>query len=165
MIKTIQGANGSVIDLSEIVTTLTNSVIYRVAMGRRFEHSKIKHLLERFLDLVGRFSFATYIPSLGWIDILTGLDRKTNELIKEVNEFCEDVIREHENKKQSRDKDQDLDMFVGGTDTTFTPLDWAINELFQNPRVMKELQQEAHKIGSSLTSRCLCLRCYKIIKR
>ncbi|KAJ0948494.1 putative cytochrome P450 [Helianthus annuus] len=174
MIKTIQGANGSVIDLSEIVTTLTNSVISRVAMGRRFEHSKIKPLLDRFLDLVGRFSFATYIPSLGWIDILTGLDRKTNELIKEVNEFCEDVIREHENKKQSGDQDQDLvdilleiqrdnssgyhlerdvmkavlfDMFVGGTDTTFTPIDWAINELLQNPRVMKELQQEAHKTG------------------
>ncbi|KAJ0623258.1 putative cytochrome P450 [Helianthus annuus] len=174
MIKTIQGANGSVIDLSDIVTTLTNSVISRVAMGRRFEHSKIKHLLDRFLDLVGRFSFVTYIPSLGWIDILTGFDRKTNKLIKEVNEFCEDVIREHENKKQSGDQDQDLvdilleiqrdnssgyhlerdvmkvvlfDMFVGGTDTTFTPIDWAINELLQNPRVMKELQQEVHKIG------------------
>ncbi|MFS7906318.1 putative cytochrome P450 [Helianthus anomalus] len=108
MIITVQGANGSVIDLSDIVTTLTNSVISRVAMGRRFEHSKIKHLLDRFLDLVGRFSFATYIPSLGWIDILTGFDRKTNELIKEVDEFCEDVIREHENKKQFGDEDQDL---------------------------------------------------------
>ncbi|MFS7906310.1 putative cytochrome P450 [Helianthus anomalus] len=38
-------------------------------------------------------------------------------------------------------------MFVGGTDTTFTPIDWAINELLQNPCVMKELQQEAQKIG------------------
>ncbi|KAD3640242.1 hypothetical protein E3N88_29465 [Mikania micrantha] len=38
-------------------------------------------------------------------------------------------------------------MFGAGTDTTSTSLVWAIGELLRNPRVMKELQQEARKIG------------------
>ncbi|KAI3820712.1 hypothetical protein L1987_08260 [Smallanthus sonchifolius] len=39
------------------------------------------------------------------------------------------------------------DITGAGTDTTFTGLEWAISELLRNPRAMKELQQEAHKIG------------------
>ncbi|KAI3820701.1 hypothetical protein L1987_08249 [Smallanthus sonchifolius] len=38
-------------------------------------------------------------------------------------------------------------IFGAGTDTTFTTLEWAISELLRNPRTMKELQQEARKIG------------------
>ncbi|XVF11657.1 hypothetical protein REPUB_Repub08aG0046000 [Reevesia pubescens] len=38
-------------------------------------------------------------------------------------------------------------MFSGGTDTTFTVLEWAITELLRHPRVMKELQNEVRNIG------------------
>ncbi|KAL8200197.1 hypothetical protein R6Q57_011536 [Mikania cordata] len=38
-------------------------------------------------------------------------------------------------------------MFGAGTDTTSTSVVWAIGELLRNSRVMKELQQEARKIG------------------
>ncbi|KAL8265710.1 hypothetical protein R6Q59_003054 [Mikania micrantha] len=39
-----------------------------------------------------------------------------------------------------------LNMYGAGTDTTSTSSVWAIGELLRNPRVMKELQQEARKI-------------------
>ncbi|KAI3820714.1 hypothetical protein L1987_08262 [Smallanthus sonchifolius] len=42
---------------------------------------------------------------------------------------------------------RERDVFGAGTDTTFTSLEWAISELLRNPRAMKELQQEARKIG------------------
>ncbi|KAK4843695.1 hypothetical protein QYF36_011586 [Acer negundo] len=35
-----------------------------------------------------------------------------------------------------------LDMFAGGTDTTYTVLEWAMTQLLRHPRVMKELQNE-----------------------
>lgn len=38
-------------------------------------------------------------------------------------------------------------MFVGGTDTTYTSLEWAISELIKHPRVMKKLQQEVREIA------------------
>ncbi|KAI3825703.1 hypothetical protein L1987_07274 [Smallanthus sonchifolius] len=40
-----------------------------------------------------------------------------------------------------------LDLFLAGTDTTFASLEWAICELLRHPQAMKELQQEALKIG------------------
>ncbi|KAF5807059.1 putative cytochrome P450 [Helianthus annuus] len=40
-----------------------------------------------------------------------------------------------------------VDVFGAGTDTTFASLEWAISELLRNPHTMKELQQEARKIG------------------
>ncbi|KAK2663621.1 hypothetical protein Ddye_002195 [Dipteronia dyeriana] len=42
-----------------------------------------------------------------------------------------------------------LDMFAGGTDTTYTVLEWAMTQLLRHPRVMKELQNEVRKITNS----------------
>ncbi|CAO2840527.1 unnamed protein product [Amaranthus hypochondriacus] len=39
-----------------------------------------------------------------------------------------------------------LDIFSGGTDTTYTVLEWAMTEMLKNPRVMKELQREVRQI-------------------
>ncbi|CAI0409476.1 unnamed protein product, partial [Linum tenue] len=38
-----------------------------------------------------------------------------------------------------------LDMFIGGTDTTSTLLEWAMSELMKHPRVMKKLQEEVRR--------------------
>ncbi|XP_023768148.1 cytochrome P450 Tp4149 [Lactuca sativa] len=40
-----------------------------------------------------------------------------------------------------------LDVFAGGTDTTFNTLVWVLSELIRNPRVMKKLQQEVTKVA------------------
>ncbi|XP_050382845.1 cytochrome P450 736A117-like [Argentina anserina] len=39
-----------------------------------------------------------------------------------------------------------LDMFVAGSDTTFTVLEWAMSELLKHPQNMKKLQNEVRKI-------------------
>nr|XP_043635903.1 cytochrome P450 Tp4149-like [Erigeron canadensis] len=41
-----------------------------------------------------------------------------------------------------------LDMFVAGTDTTSTNIEWAVSELIRHPRVMKKLQQEVTEIAN-----------------
>jgi cytochrome P450 len=37
-------------------------------------------------------------------------------------------------------------MFVGGTDTTATTMEWAMAELVKNPSVMKNAQEEARRV-------------------
>lgn len=39
-------------------------------------------------------------------------------------------------------------MFVGGTDTTYTVLEWAMSELLRHPKAMEKLQNEVTKIGN-----------------
>ncbi|KAL4387466.1 hypothetical protein GQ457_09G027980 [Hibiscus cannabinus] len=39
-----------------------------------------------------------------------------------------------------------LDMFVGGTDTTTTTMDWMMAELLKHPNAMKKVQEEVRKV-------------------
>ncbi|KAM0032266.1 putative cytochrome P450 [Helianthus debilis subsp. tardiflorus] len=173
MIKKIQKSN-NVVDLSELLVSLTNNVVSRVALGRTYEGMGVKNMLDRMVQLMAGFSMGNYIPSLEWMDRLSGLHRKADDLAKEIDEFCEGVVEAHLNKKDFGVEGQDLvdvlleiqrdnstgfhlerhmikaiilDIFSGGTDTTSTTLQWAITELLRNPRAMKELQQEAREIG------------------
>ncbi|KAL6177536.1 hypothetical protein ACLB2K_049062 [Fragaria x ananassa] len=41
-----------------------------------------------------------------------------------------------------------LDMFSGGTDTTYTVLEWAMTEILRHPRVCRKLQIEAMEIAN-----------------
>nr|XP_043637675.1 cytochrome P450 Tp4149-like [Erigeron canadensis] len=40
-----------------------------------------------------------------------------------------------------------MDVFVAGSDTVFSSLEWAISELIKHPRVMKKLQEEVTKVA------------------
>lgn len=44
-----------------------------------------------------------------------------------------------------------LDMFAGGTDTTYTVLEWAMTELLKHPKIMQELQKEVRRISKGKT--------------
>ncbi|KAI3825704.1 hypothetical protein L1987_07275 [Smallanthus sonchifolius] len=174
MIEKIQKANQSVVNLSELLILLTNNVFCRVALGKRHDGMKFNNLLAKTVELLGCFSVGSYIPSLKWVDRLSGLERKVDEVAKEFDEFLEGVINEHVNKKGVGVECEDLvdilleiqrdnrtgfslekymikaiilDLFTAGTHTTSTSLDWAIAELLRHPQAMKELQQEALKTG------------------
>lgn len=44
------------------------------------------------------------------------------------------------------------DIAAGGTDTTYTVLEWAMTELLKDPRAMKEVQSEMRKIANGRKS-------------
>lgn len=39
------------------------------------------------------------------------------------------------------------DVFTGGTDSTYTTLEWELSELLRNPRAMKKLQEEVREVA------------------
>ncbi|GER38462.1 cytochrome P450 [Striga asiatica] len=142
------------------------------------DRKKFKKLMKEVNDLLGRASIGEYIPWLGWISYVNGLYKKVERAAKLIDEFLETVIREH-NKDYGEKYDKEsyfvdrllelqresinssspisddtvkaliVDMFIAGTDTTVTALEWAMAELIKNPRTMKTLQNQVRKVAAS----------------
>ncbi|EOA28538.1 hypothetical protein CARUB_v10024755mg [Capsella rubella] len=157
-------------NLSELFITITSDVISRIALGRKHSEDKttndFKKRLRQIMELVGRFPMGDYIPVLAWIDSINGFNKKIKEVSKGFGDLMDKVIQEHveagnreedfvgillsiENEKNSglQVKRNDikfviLDMFLAGTSTTSTLLEWTMTELIRNPECMKKLQDE-----------------------
>ncbi|KAF9615901.1 hypothetical protein IFM89_027022 [Coptis chinensis] len=71
------------VNLSDLIAGVTNNVISRVALGRSFEgehgRSEYSELTKDVMQLFGKFSMEDMFPSLGWVDVLTGLKRKNEK--------------------------------------------------------------------------------------
>ncbi|KAK1363186.1 Cytochrome P450, E-class, group I [Heracleum sosnowskyi] len=167
-------------DLSELFLTLTNDVSCRSAFGKKYSEGgngrEFKTLLREFLELLGALSFSDFIPWLGWVDRISGLDARLDRVSKQLDEFLQGVVQQHiqlgENNIQMEHKedfvdillriqketthgisiDNDsakailLDIYSAGTDTTATALEWAMTELLRHPNVMNTVQKEVRDI-------------------
>ncbi|KAI5333472.1 hypothetical protein L3X38_023603 [Prunus dulcis] len=172
----------SAVNLSEMLETLTNDVICRVALGRKYSDGgergrTFKKLAGELTLVMSRIHIGDYIPWLAWIARLNGLDAKFDDLAKRFDEFLEIVVQEHMDEFDGLTKNEDqkdlvdvllclqadspidrvsikaviLDIFVGGTDTSFTLLEWTMSELLRHPRVMENLQNEVRGIVGKKT--------------
>ncbi|MCL7036740.1 hypothetical protein MKW94_014707, partial [Papaver nudicaule] len=100
-----------VVNLTEILLTLTNNVISRCALGVRFETAhgnRFPKMSTEFFELLAAFSFGDVFPSLGWMDVVTGLHRKFKKASKELDVFLDQVIDEHLLRHIELEDDQGL---------------------------------------------------------
>ncbi|PIA50604.1 hypothetical protein AQUCO_01200067v1 [Aquilegia coerulea] len=169
----------SVVNLSELIYSFTNNVVCRVAMGRKFDAGegakKFSELITEFMNLIGVFNVADYIPWLSIINNFNGLNARVRKSSKEMDCFLESVIQDHiDPKKKTNSGVEDfidvllgmqndstnrvsfardnikaviLDMFAAGTDTSAVTLVWAMTELIKHPEIMKEVQAEIREIS------------------
>ncbi|KAK1363204.1 hypothetical protein POM88_038765 [Heracleum sosnowskyi] len=132
------------INLSELFVTLTNDVSCRSAFGKNYSEEgsgkEFKKLLKQFLELLGSYNFADFVPWLGWVDQISGLDAKVDIVSKELDEFLQGVIQEHAIL---------VDIYAAGTDTTATVLEWAMSELLRHPFAMSTVQKEIREVLGS----------------
>ncbi|PIA42028.1 hypothetical protein AQUCO_02100102v1 [Aquilegia coerulea] len=158
----------STVNLSDIIFSFTNNVVCRVAMGMKFgDNEGAKKLITEFMNLIGVFNVADFIPWLSMVNNFNGLSSRVEKNAKELDCFLESVIEDHidRKKKTKNSGDEDfvdvllgmandksnrvyfardnikpviLDMFIAGTDTTATTLIWAMTELMKHPEIMKE---------------------------
>ncbi|OIT30640.1 PREDICTED: cytochrome P450 71A3-like [Nicotiana attenuata] len=91
--------SSSVINLRDHLCSLTEKVISRVALGRKYNEGgkgiNAKAVLDEFGDILGTFNVGDYIPWLEWVNKINGLDTKVDKVAKELDTFLENVIEEH----------------------------------------------------------------------
>ncbi|KAL1812414.1 hypothetical protein ACET3Z_022479 [Daucus carota] len=172
LVNKIVESNSSVVNLSELLVTLTNNVVSTAALGRKVDQGgsgrKLWMLMKETEELLGRFDVGTFIPWLAWINTVSGFNARVNEVAKENDEFFERILEERmkggrveeeedfldvllgidKDAPGGFDIDRDsikaliLDIIAGGTDTTHTALEWTMTELLRHPKVMKQVQIE-----------------------
>ncbi|KAF3438718.1 hypothetical protein FNV43_RR21482 [Rhamnella rubrinervis] len=122
-------------------------------------------LSKKAMELMGTFSFGDMFPYLRWIDVLTGYNAKVRNTAKAFHALLDQVIDEHQQQSSTEQSDKKdpvdillqiqkdgqlginltrenlkailLDMFIGGTDTTATTMEWAMAELVKNQETLR----------------------------
>ncbi|KAE9610104.1 putative cytochrome P450 [Lupinus albus] len=176
------------VNLSESLSTLTNDIICRATLGRKYGREsgkEFKKMMMEFNELGGSFVIGDYIPWFDWLTHLSGLYARAKRVAKQFDDLMEEIVEEHKNRQKgannnSHDDPSDsehhndfvdvllwiqrtnaagfpvdrttikaltLDMFIAGTDTTSTFLEWAMTELIRHPNVMKKLQDEGRNVA------------------
>ncbi|XP_062029644.1 cytochrome P450 736A117-like [Rosa rugosa] len=177
MIKQIRDSKG-VVNLRDMLMTLTNNVVSRVALGKSYySDGGFKELSVDHTELLGSLYIGDYIPWFGWLSRVTGLDAKLDKVAKRFDDFLDVVIQEHMDNTDQKEEDQKdfidvlleiqkenslgfridrvsikgvvLDMFLAGTDTTATLLEWAMSEIIKHPSVMSKLQNEVRGVNKA----------------
>ncbi|CAA2954104.1 cytochrome P450 71A6-like [Olea europaea subsp. europaea] len=171
MIEKIRHYSSYSINFSNILVTLTNDILSRVARGRKYSDgeaggsTKFESLVKEVSELVGIFSPGDYVPGLNWIKRVNGFEAAVEKLARRVDEFLEDSSNEadlvyillevqRENIAVSPIENDTIkavifDIFAAGTDTIYTTLEWTIAELLRHPKVMEKLQNEVRQVARS----------------
>ncbi|CAE6194449.1 unnamed protein product [Arabidopsis arenosa] len=170
-------SSSSSVNLSKLLMTLTNDIICRITLGRKYNIEEggidIKNLVMTSSGFFGKFFFGDFIPSLAWIDKINGVDGKMKDINNKLDCFLDSMVQEHvdadhkepsdfidmllsiQNDKTKRfelDRSDIIlilkDMFFSGTATTASQLEWTMTELMRHPECMKKLQDEINSIST-----------------
>ncbi|TKY66346.1 cytochrome P450 family 71 protein [Spatholobus suberectus] len=181
MMEMISGhvCSSKITNLSEVIMSVSSAIICRIAFGRKYdeegaERSRFHGLLNESQAMFLSFFVSDYIPSLGWIDKLTGLLARLEETFKALDVFFQEVIDEHLDPNRGKQNDEEdivelllelkkqgrlsidltndqikailLDILVAGTDTTAATSVWVMTGLMKDPRVMAKAQEEIRNL-------------------
>ncbi|BFG25761.1 hypothetical protein CerSpe_120340 [Prunus speciosa] len=173
--KASASTNGDPINLGPLLVSTSNNIICRCVLGQKFEDKEdnwFEKVIKELMVQMMTFSFGDFYPSLKWVDRARGYIARLKSIRREFDGFYDKLIDEHkaaqkDGKPRKKDivdllldleKDGSLDfefnvkalmqdMFVGGSDTSWTSMLWLMSELSQNPRVMKKVQEEVRRVA------------------
>jgi len=121
MIKKISGHfdSSSATNLSELLISLSSTIICRIAFGRSYEdegteRSRFHGMLHEFQALLAEIFVSDYIPFTSWIDKLRGLHGRLDRNFKEFDQFYQEIIDEHldPNREQTADEEDIVDVLL-----------------------------------------------------
>ncbi|XP_026377586.1 cytochrome P450 71A1-like [Papaver somniferum] len=163
---------GMSINLTDIMLKMLNPIIFWCSLGDNFNKDYVDSfvgLFNKATTLMESMCFEDFFPLLKWVDVLRGFEGKLKRTSQELDTFLNRVIDDHVSSEEHRCKDDKMnfidllllhaeddnlnlsrdsikgiimDMFVGGSDTPATAIEWSMEELIKNPRLMKKAQEK-----------------------
>uniref|UniRef100_A0ACD5T8K4 Uncharacterized protein n=1 Tax=Avena sativa TaxID=4498 RepID=A0ACD5T8K4_AVESA len=165
------------VDVTELIVSLTNTVISRAAFGNKLDGMEPRTVLDMMKevgDLLGTIAVSDVFPRLRWVDWATGLDARVKRTADKLDGILERTLADHERRRNDgeprdllddlltilkQDGDQGfkldridvkaliLDMFLAGTDTTYKTIEWTMAELIKNPSEMEKVQAQVRGVA------------------
>ncbi|XP_064957839.1 geraniol 8-hydroxylase-like [Musa acuminata AAA Group] len=153
---------------------LISRTIFSVDLADLYGESsqEFKHVVEGILEEAGRANLSDYFPLLAKLDP-QGIRHRSNKYFKRLHEiFDEHIVRRLHSKRDGTTARNDFldellehqvqgdgtkfdrqalkcffsDLFVAGSDTTSSTVEWAMAELLRNPRVMSKVREEIVRV-------------------
>ncbi|XP_048567202.1 (+)-menthofuran synthase-like [Triticum urartu] len=162
---------GDVVNLSDNLIVYSNTVISRCTFGDtdyvvEGGGARLRKVFAEIEELLGTVPMGETVPWLRWVDVVTGLEKKTRRVFEDMDGLLERVITDHRQRRRAAaatgeegdfvdvmlDSTEELDtgsikgiildMLAAATGSTFTLLEWAMAELVNHPHEMRKLQDE-----------------------
>lgn len=98
LISTISQSIPNPVDLSDLMFSLTNNVIGKIAFGtthrgNQFEYGKLKDIIDDAMTLLSGFSVSDFFPGIGSVlDLVTGLQWKLERCFRNLDTFFQKVV-------------------------------------------------------------------------
>ena len=108
-------------NLSETLMLLTNTIICRIAFGKRYgddegcERSRFHGVLNEIEAMAAGFFFTDYFPFMGWwVDKFTGMIGRLEKSFKELDLFYQEIIDDHLDLRRPEQEQEDIiDVLLG----------------------------------------------------
>uniref|UniRef100_J3MPM9 Cytochrome P450 n=2 Tax=Oryza brachyantha TaxID=4533 RepID=J3MPM9_ORYBR len=162
-------ANDTVVDMSDLLYSFTTGLMYRAVSGESDDgrNRHIRELLDATVKLVGGFYPESFFPWLGHVGAVRRatyaraekVKRRWNELFdamiddagkptpakqRQPEGFIRQLLSHQRDHGLPREhiKGMLINVFFGGTDTSYMVLEFMVAELIRNPNAMHKLQAE-----------------------
>ncbi|CAO2168645.1 unnamed protein product [Urochloa humidicola] len=165
------GQSGKPVNLAKLLLSCSTTIVAKAAFGRACSNK----LREQFLSMMdvglkisGGFTIGDLFPSLWFIDVVTGLRRRMWRAHQQLDTIYDKIIAQCRAEQGDsllsvllRIRDEGkievpfdtinikaiiADMFVGGTETTSSSVEWVMSELMKNPKAMAKAQVEVRRV-------------------
>lgn len=107
-------SNKGLVNLSEETVSLANNVLCRCAFGKKYDGegeigmSRIHELLKESMVLLGGLYTSDFLPWIGWINKLSGLEQRVDKCFKNLDNFYNKVIEEHLDPQRPNPENEDV---------------------------------------------------------